>query len=140
MTADDETKAVDSNASASLAASKPPSQTIHEHATLPPTSIDSDNSGPAKNSILNQFPKLSLPSLPDRSSVMASMESAAPHLKDGLLNCVVGASLGGAMGVLLFKSGKGNRAASVAAGVGVALGSTLERLSFEWQQQSKKSD
>lgn len=143
MTADDETKTVDSsNASATPAASRTPSQTIHEHATPPSTSTDSDSSGSTKNSILNPslFPKLSLPNVPDLSSVMASVESSAPHLKDGLLNCVVGASLGGAMGVLLFKSGKGYRTASVAAGVGVALGSTLERLTFEWQQQSKKSD
>jgi hypothetical protein len=140
MTTDD-SKMVDSNVSAATPASTTPSQAINEHATPPSASKISDSSGSAERSISNKslFQTLSLPNVPDSSSVMASMDSAAPHLKDGLLNCVVGASLGGAVGVLLFKSGKGYRAASVAAGVGVAVGSTLERLSFEWQQ-SKKSD
>jgi hypothetical protein len=141
MTKDD-SKMVDSDTNSSATStSTTPSQSINEHATPPSASTVSDSSRSLEKSISNKslFQKLSLPHVPDSSSVMASMESAAPHLKDGLLNCVVGASVGGAMGVLLFKSGKGYRAASVAAGVGVAVGSTLERLSFEWQQ-SKKSN
>jgi hypothetical protein len=36
-------------------------------------------------------------------------------------------AVGGLLGVLMFRSGSGYRSASVAAGFGVALGSTVER-------------
>jgi hypothetical protein len=41
---------------------------------------------------------------------------------------------GGAIGVILFRSGGGMRAASVAAGVGVALGSTYERFMADYNK------
>jgi hypothetical protein len=47
----------------------------------------------------------------------------------GLLKTAVGAAAGGAIGVLLFRSGGGWRSACAAAGAGVALGSTYERVS-----------
>jgi hypothetical protein len=46
----------------------------------------------------------------------------------GLLKTVAGAAVGGLVGVVLFRSGKGYRAASTAAGMGVAWGSTYERM------------
>lgn len=45
----------------------------------------------------------------------------------GLVKAAVGATLGGLAGMVLFRSGRGNRAASVFTGIGVALGSTYER-------------
>lgn len=45
----------------------------------------------------------------------------------GIIHTAVGVTVGGIAGMLLFKSGKGNRAMSVATGVGVAIGSTYER-------------
>lgn len=39
----------------------------------------------------------------------------------------MGAAAGGAIGLVLFRSGGGYRAASVAAGIGAAWGSTYER-------------
>ena len=43
------------------------------------------------------------------------------------MKVVVGAAVGGLLGMVLFKAGKGNRAASIAAGVGAGLGSAVER-------------
>ena len=50
------------------------------------------------------------------------------HLEDGILKAVVGMGVGGALGMLLFRSGKGWRSASVATGLGVAVGSTYARV------------
>lgn len=50
-------------------------------------------------------------------------------LEDGVVKLALGVALGGLAGMLLFKgNGKGNRLASLAAGCGVALGSTGTRL------------
>ena len=54
-------------------------------------------------------------------------ESAIPHMESGLLKSAVGATVGGVFGLVFFRGGKGWRMASVGAGVGVALGSTVER-------------
>jgi hypothetical protein len=48
----------------------------------------------------------------------------------GLINCAVGGIAGGLFGLVAFRSGGGWRGACAAAGVGVGLGSTLERASF----------
>ena len=45
----------------------------------------------------------------------------------GIIKSAVGAAAGAAVGMVLFRSGGGYRAASTAAGVGVAWGSTYER-------------
>ena len=45
----------------------------------------------------------------------------------GIMKSAVGAAAGAAVGMILFRSGGGYRAASTAAGVGVAWGSTYER-------------
>ncbi|GKY90797.1 hypothetical protein MPSEU_000052500 [Mayamaea pseudoterrestris] len=50
------------------------------------------------------------------------------HLTTGLIYTTIGAAVGGLVGVVLFKSGGGMRAASMATGVGVAWGSTYERI------------
>lgn len=49
------------------------------------------------------------------------------HLEAGLLKAAVGVAVGGALGMLLCKSGKGWRSAAVASGLGVAVGSTYSR-------------
>jgi hypothetical protein len=45
----------------------------------------------------------------------------------GVLKAGAGMAVGGLLGALMFRSGSGYRSASVAAGFGVALGSTVER-------------
>ncbi|CAJ1955173.1 unnamed protein product [Cylindrotheca closterium] len=49
------------------------------------------------------------------------------HIEDGLIKSAIGATVGGVFGMILFRSGGGMRSASVAAGVGAAVGSTYER-------------
>ena len=50
----------------------------------------------------------------------------------GLIKTAAGVAVGGVLGMILFRSGKGQRAASVAAGVGVAAGSTYERVMAQY--------
>lgn len=54
-------------------------------------------------------------------------EGIEEHIYSGLVKTAVGAISGAAIGAVMFRSGKGWRAASMAGGVGVALGSTVER-------------
>lgn len=51
------------------------------------------------------------------------------HLEAGLIKAAVGVAVGGAVGLLLFRAGQGGRATAVAAGFGVAVGSTAARVS-----------
>lgn len=53
----------------------------------------------------------------------------------GIIKATIGAATGLVVGSLLFKSGKGWRSASVAMGVGVALGSSIERA---WCSKTEK--
>jgi hypothetical protein len=53
----------------------------------------------------------------------------------GLIKTAIGAAAGGVVGLVLFRSGP-NRAASVAAGVGVAFGSTYERIAANYNKSS----
>lgn len=46
----------------------------------------------------------------------------------GLIKTAIGVAVGGLAGMVLFRSGGGWRSASAAMGVGVALGSTYERM------------
>ena len=48
-------------------------------------------------------------------------------IESGIIKASVGAVTGAVVGSLLFKSGNGWRSAGIAMGMGVALGSTLER-------------
>jgi hypothetical protein len=50
----------------------------------------------------------------------------------GLLKSVIGVSAGGVVGLIMFRSGKGMRGASVATGVGIAVGSTYERMMAQY--------
>lgn len=54
-------------------------------------------------------------------------EGIEDHIEAGLIKTAAGAVAGGLVGAVLFKSGKGWRSASVALGVGAAIGSTVER-------------
>mmetsp|Transcript_12938 Transcript_12938/g.20830 ORF Transcript_12938/g.20830 Transcript_12938/m.20830 type:complete len:86 (+) Transcript_12938:67-324(+) len=49
-------------------------------------------------------------------------------IEQALIKTAVGATVGGVLGLILFRSGGGQRAGSIAAGVGVAAGSTYERI------------
>jgi Domain of unknown function (DUF543) len=49
------------------------------------------------------------------------------HIESGIIKLTAGILVGGTLGMLLFRSGKGWRSASMAAGAGVALGSTYVR-------------
>lgn len=49
------------------------------------------------------------------------------HIEAGLMKAAAGAVAGATAGALFFKSGKGYAGAMALAGVGVAIGSTVER-------------
>lgn len=53
------------------------------------------------------------------------------HLETGVIKAASGMVVGGIMGMLLFKSGKGYRTASVVTGLGVAMGSTYTRINYQ---------
>lgn len=57
------------------------------------------------------------------------------HLEDGLFKAALGIAVGGALGMLLFKSGKGWRSAAIGSGLGVAVGSTYSRLNGNGTRQ-----
>ena len=48
--------------------------------------------------------------------------------RTGLIKTAVGVTAGGLVGMILFRSGRGGRAAAVATGAGLAAGSTYERI------------
>ena len=54
-------------------------------------------------------------------------------IESGIIKASVGAATGALLGTILFRSGKGWRSAGVAVGVGVAVGSTVERA---WNNKS----
>lgn len=54
-------------------------------------------------------------------------EGIEDHIESGIIKAAAGAVAGGVVGAILFKSGSGMRAASMALGVGAAIGSTVER-------------
>ena len=56
------------------------------------------------------------------------------HSFKALIKTAVGATVGGIMGLVLFKSGQGRRASAVATGVGVAIGSTYERINAKMEK------
>ena len=92
-------------------------------------SDESSNQKPADPSPSTSTGKLPSPSLENVPSVpkLQIPESVIPHMESGLLKSAVGATFGGIFGLVFFRGGKGWRMASVGAGVGVALGSTVER-------------
>lgn len=54
-------------------------------------------------------------------------KAAIPHLESAILKSAVGMTTGAVFGLVFFRGGKGWRMASVGAGLGVALGSSVER-------------
>eukprot|EP00523_Entomoneis_sp_CCMP467_P002030 CAMPEP_0168754514 /NCGR_PEP_ID=MMETSP0724-20121128/19545_1 /TAXON_ID=265536 /ORGANISM="Amphiprora sp., Strain CCMP467" /LENGTH=77 /DNA_ID=CAMNT_0008803005 /DNA_START=30 /DNA_END=263 /DNA_ORIENTATION=+ len=52
------------------------------------------------------------------------------HIESGLVKAAVGMTLGGVAGMMLFRPGGGYRIASIATGLGVALGSAYERYKY----------
>ena len=90
----------------------------------------SSNERPSDNgSSPSRSTKLPSPSLENVPSVpkLQIPESAIPHMESGLLKSAGGAMVSGIFSLVFFRGGKGWRMASVGAGVGVALGSTVER-------------
>mmetsp|Transcript_23921 Transcript_23921/g.34308 ORF Transcript_23921/g.34308 Transcript_23921/m.34308 type:complete len:137 (-) Transcript_23921:209-619(-) len=104
---------------------------VEKNSALPPNASSTD----LWTNVKSAFQKIKLP-----TGDAVAMESITPHLKDGLLYSAIGAAAGGLVGAVLFKSGRGMRASSAAAGAGVAVGSMVERVSFEWQQQEVKKE
>jgi len=49
------------------------------------------------------------------------------HIESGIIKATAGAVVGGLAGALLFRSGHGWRAASAAMGVGIGIGSAVDR-------------
>jgi Domain of unknown function (DUF543) len=49
------------------------------------------------------------------------------HIENSIIKMTVGVVVGGVVGMMLFKSGKGWRSTCIATGVGVALGSSYTR-------------
>ena len=76
------------------------------------------------------------------SSTWKLPDGIEDHIESGLIKSAIGATAGGLVGMILFRSGGGWRSASVAAGVGVAVGSTYERIMNEYYYTSNnnKSD
>lgn len=61
------------------------------------------------------------------------------HIEDGIIKMTVGVLVGGTLGMLLFKSGKGWRSASIASGLGVAMGSTYIRFMSTMNQNNNSN-
>lgn len=83
-------------------------------------------------------PALPTPLSPDASAPPTRKNWQLPtgiedHIESGLVKLTAGVLVGGALGMLLFRSspGKGWRSASIAAGAGVALGSTYVRFASQ---------
>eukprot|EP00934_Nitzschia_sp_Nitz4_P002279 Nitzschia sp. Nitz4//scaffold218_size35881//24670//25022//NITZ4_007797-RA/size35881-snap-gene-0.30-mRNA-1//1//CDS//3329542289//2279//frame0 len=64
------------------------------------------------------------PSAPSKWKLPEGIED---HIEAGLIKATAGIVVGGVVGMLMFRSGKGMRSACMATGLGVAAGSTLER-------------
>jgi hypothetical protein len=60
-------------------------------------------------------------------SFQTTFSYISSFLHAGLVKAAMGAAAGGVLGLLLFRTGKGGRMASVATGVGAGLGSAYER-------------
>jgi len=69
---------------------------------------------------------------PSSTSSWKLPEGIENHIEAGLIKTAAGVAVGGALGMIMFRSGKGMRAASIAAGVGVAAGSTYERVMAQY--------
>mmetsp|Transcript_17764 Transcript_17764/g.20357 ORF Transcript_17764/g.20357 Transcript_17764/m.20357 type:complete len:147 (+) Transcript_17764:93-533(+) len=59
-------------------------------------------------------------------------------IEQALLKTAMGVVAGGLLGVVFMRSGNGRRATAVATGLGVAVGSTYERVSYRYAQQQQQ--
>ena len=87
-----------------------------------PTSSSATSSPP--NPPLEQQPPANQSSVVGNWKLPNGIED---HIEDGVIKMTAGVLIGGTLGMLLFKSGKGWRSASIATGLGVAMGSTYVR-------------
>lgn len=72
-------------------------------------------------------PSTGIPVMESKPQTWKLPEGIEDHIESGILKAISGAVIGGFVGLMMFKSGGGSRAASTAMGVGVACGSILER-------------
>ena len=68
-----------------------------------------------------------IPALARKPQSWKLPEGIEDHIESGIVKTFSGVLIGGLVGLMLFKSGGGSRAASTAMGVGVACGSIVER-------------
>lgn len=92
--------------------STPATSTPTETATATPTTSSSSSSSSSMNDFTQSW------KLP---------EGIEDHIYSGIIKTGVGLVAGAAVGAVIFRSGKGWRTASMAAGAGIAVGSTVER-------------
>ena len=62
-------------------------------------------------------------------------EGIEDHIESGLINAAAGAATGAIVGAIFFKRGRGYVPALALAGVGVAIGSTVERARVSMQKK-----
>ena len=68
-----------------------------------------------------------VPAVPSFAPTWQIPVAFEPHLERGLFTTTAGLVAGGVVGLVLFKSGSGNRAMSVATGAGFGIGRKLQR-------------
>ena len=73
------------------------------------------------------------------SSTWKLPDGIEDHIESGLIKSAIGATAGGLVGMILFRAGGGWRSASVATGVGVAVGSTYERIMADYYNDNKSA-
>jgi len=59
-------------------------------------------------------------------------------IEQALYKTAVGVVAGGVLGVVFMRSGNGRRVTAMATGVGAAVGSTYERVSYRYAQQNQQ--
>mmetsp|Transcript_7808 Transcript_7808/g.14197 ORF Transcript_7808/g.14197 Transcript_7808/m.14197 type:complete len:91 (-) Transcript_7808:98-370(-) len=73
-------------------------------------------------------PESTPPPMAPKVSTWKLPDGIEDHLTKGVVEAGVGMAIGGVLGIVMFTSKSGWRSASVAAGFGVAAGSTFERI------------
>jgi len=79
-----------------------------------------------------------IPSIPPFPTTWALPDGIEDDIEQALVKTAMGAVAGGVAGLILFKGGKGTRAASIATGIGAGIGSTWERVKFRYEQSENK--
>merc|ERR1712238_77325 len=60
-------------------------------------------------------------------------------IEQALIKTAVGVVAGGVLGVVFMRSGNGRRVTAMATGMGAAVGSTYERVSYRYEQQQQQN-